>query len=281
MNRLDTASKANRLDTASKADRLDAAQIRLPGVDVRVVAVCDSTNTVLVKEKRLSSPVLLAAEEQTAGRGQRGRRWHSAPGRDISFSLARRIARPARELAALSLVAGVAAATALRALGVSQAALKWPNDLVVDGAKLGGILVETRVQGGTSLAVIGIGINFATKPGLQRRLRRRIADVAALVSPVPSRNEIIEKIALALLEALTAFEARGFEAAREDWLALHAHAGQRLRVRLADGRTLTGIAAGVADDGCLRLQTRSGLRAVRSGHVVSARAALAPRPGTA
>lgn len=263
----------NRLDTASKADRLDAALIRVPGVDVRVVASCDSTNTVLIQERHLGRPVLLAAEEQTAGRGRRGRRWHSAPGRDIAFSLARRIVRPARELAVLSLVAGVAAAKALRAFGVSQAALKWPNDLLVDGAKLGGILVETRSQGGTSLAVIGIGINFQPKPELQRRLRRSIASMTDLVSPVPSRNEIVQEIALTLLEALDAFEARGFEAAREDWLALHAHAGQRLRVRLADGRMLTGVASGLADDGCLRLQTRRGLRAVRSGRVVSARAA--------
>jgi BirA family biotin operon repressor/biotin-[acetyl-CoA-carboxylase] ligase len=257
-------------------DRLDAAQIRLPGVDVRVVALCDSTNTVLIQEKHLNSPVLLAAEEQTAGRGRRGRRWYSSPGRDLSFSLARRIVRPARELAALSLVAGVAAAKALRALGASQAALKWPNDLVVGGAKLGGILVETRSQGSASLAVIGIGINYCREPALERRLRRRVTGVTELVSPAPSRNEIVQKIALALLEALDAFEARGFDAAREDWLALHAHAGQRLRVRLADGRMLTGIAAGLADDGGLRLQTRGGLRAVRSGRVVSARAA-APR----
>jgi BirA family biotin operon repressor/biotin-[acetyl-CoA-carboxylase] ligase len=270
----------NRLDTAFKADRLDAAAIDLPGIEVRIVQQCGSTNSVLLEEtKRIDSPVLLAAEEQTAGRGRRGRRWHGAPGRDLAFSLARRTVRPARELAALSLVAGVAVAKALRAFGVSRAALKWPNDLLVDGAKLGGILVETRSQGSATLAVIGIGINFASKPGLQRRLRRRVASVTDLVSRAPSRNEIVRKIVLTLLEALDAFEARGFEAARAEWLALHAHAGQRLRVRLADGRLLTGIAAGLADDGCLRLQTRRGLRAVRSGHVVSARAA-APRAGS-
>src|SRR5687767_15853605 len=125
-------------------DRLEAAAIALPGVAVRVVERCTSTNDLALKAQ---SPVLLAAEEQTAGRGRRGRRWHSAPGAGLTFSLGRRIRRPARELAALSLVAGVAAARALRALGVRQAALKWPNDLLVDGAKLGGILVETRSQG--------------------------------------------------------------------------------------------------------------------------------------
>src|SRR3954469_19058660 len=188
-------------------DRLDAAQIRLPGVEVRVGAVCDSTNTVLFQEKPLKSPVLLAAEEQTAGRGRRGRRWHGAAGRDISFSLARRIVRPVRELAALSLVAGVAAAKALRALGASQASLKWPNDLVAGGAKLGGILVETRSQGGASLAVIGLGLKYDRDPRLPRPLRRRVTGVTELVSPAPSRNAIIEKIALELVQGLDAFEA--------------------------------------------------------------------------
>jgi len=101
------------MDHAS--DRLDAAAIVLPGVEVRVVERCASTNDLALRG-RFPSPVLIAAEEQTAGRGRRGRRWHSAPGAGITFSLGRRINRPARELAALSLVAGVATARALRAL---------------------------------------------------------------------------------------------------------------------------------------------------------------------
>src|SRR5262245_5318230 len=129
------------MDRAS--DSLLAAAIVVPGVEVRVVERCASTNDLVLKT---ASSVLIAAEEQTAGRGRRGRRWHSAPGAGVTFSLGRRIQRPLRELAALSLVAGVAAARALRGIGV-DARLKWPNDLVVDGAKLGGILVETKSSG--------------------------------------------------------------------------------------------------------------------------------------
>lgn len=262
-------------------DQLSAAAIGLPGAQVRVVDQCGSTNSELLSSRdTFSRPVLLAAEAQTAGRGRRGRRWHSRPGEAITFSLACRIARPARELASLSLVAGVAAGHALRALGIERAALKWPNDLVVadqdgvgGGAKLGGILVETRRHAGASLAVIGIGINYLPDPTLQQRLRRSIACVADLVPRLPSRNEIIRRTAEALLLALAAFERGGFAAMREAWLALHAHAGQRLRVRLADGRTVSGIATGLADDGGLELQTRSGLRAIRSGSVIQARAA--------
>lgn len=253
-------------------DRLDPAALALPGVDVRVVEQCGSTNTALLSGAH-SGPVLLAAETQTAGRGRRGRRWESAPGAGITFSLARSITRPRRELAGLSLVAGVAAAKALRSLGVAQASLKWPNDLLADGGKLGGILVETKMQGRSILAVIGIGINYRRDPALGRRLRRPVASLEEKMPALPARDRIIRRIAEMLLEGLRAFDAQGLEAAREEWLALHAHAGQRVRVRLADGRTLSGIAAGLDGDGGLQLRTRFGLRAVRSGQVLSARAA--------
>jgi len=246
-------------------DRLDAAAIVVPGVEVRVVERCTSTNDLLSKE---NNPVLLAAEEQTAGRGRRGRRWHSAPGAGATFSLGRRVRRPVRELAALSLVAGVAAARALRALGLQQAALKWPNDLMVDGAKLGGILVENR---DSNYAVIGIGINCRRTRGLDAGRGRKPAFLHDYVA-VP-RNRLIQEVGRALLEALDAFEALGLDALRAEWQAMDAHAGQRLRVRLADGRVMSGVASGLADDGALQLRTRGGLRAVRSGRVVSARAA--------
>ena len=237
----------------------------LPGIEVRMVERCGSTNELLLMEAK--PDVLLAAEEQTAGRGRRGRRWYSPPGTGITFSLSALIRRPARELAGLSLVAGVGAARALRALGVAQAALKWPNDLVVEGAKLGGILVETR----GNFAVIGLGINCRRDPALEARLKRPLAALDQYVAV--ERNPLIERVAQSLLEALAMFEAHGLEPLRCEWERTDAHAGKRLRVRLADGRVLTGLARGLDGDGGLRLQTRSGLRAVRSGRVLSARPA--------
>lgn len=243
-------------------DRLDAAAIAVPGVEVRVVERCSSTNDLALKA---GSALLVAAEEQTAGRGRRGRRWHGAPGAAITFSLGRRIERPVRELAALSLVAGVAVARALRALGV-DVSLKWPNDLLAAGGKLGGILVETR---NGNYAVIGVGINYRRVPGVQEKVKQPIAFLG-LDAP---RNEVIRRIALALLEAIGEFERRGLDGLRGEWQAMHAHAGQRVRVRLADGRVMSGTASGLAEDGSLQLLTRRGVQAVRSGRVVSARTA--------
>ena len=249
-------------------EALQAARIPVPGVKVLVVDRCASTNSTLLLYTS-SAPVLLAAEEQTAGRGQRGRRWHSGAGSDITFSLARRILRTPRELPALSLVAGAAAATALRELGVSAASLKWPNDLLVNGAKLGGILVETRAESGATRAVFGVGINCARQPRLARRLRRPVAALDEFIQP--SRNAVIGAIARSLMAALDRFEADGFEAARRQWEAMDAHAGQRLCVRLANGRSVSGIDRGLAADGALRLLTRSGEQALHNGRIVSAR----------
>ena len=252
-------------------DRLDASRLRLPGVAVRVLERCASTNSALLASDA-AGPVLLACEAQTAGRGRRGRRWHSEAGASITFSLARRIRRPARELAALSLVAGVACVRALRALGAAGIALKWPNDLMLGGAKLGGILVESRAQGGSILAVVGVGLNFHASAALEKRARRRIAFLDRIPGFAASRNETIRETARALLAALAAFETQGLDPVRQEWQALDAHAGQRLRVRLADGRVVSGVAAGLAADGALQLRTRAGIRAVASGRVVSSRA---------
>lgn len=249
-------------------DKLDAAAIALPGAEARVVERCTSTNDLLLKEQIGERPVLLAAEEQTAGRGRRGRRWHSTPTAGITFSLGRRVRRPARELAAISLVAGVAVVRALHALGVGAVRLKWPNDLVVDGAKLGGILVETR---GASHVVIGIGLNHRRTRGLEAKLRRKLAFIEEL-APV-SRNRVIHAAGVALLDMLERFDAQGLDALRADWEAMDAYPGQRLRVRLADGRTISGIAAGLGEGGSLRIRTKRGIQAVTSGRVVSARPA--------
>ena len=250
-------------------DRLDASAIVLPGVEVRVLDRCTSTNAVLLAEAP-EHPVLLAAEIQTAGRGRRGRRWYGAPGNAITFSLCRILHRALRELPGVALVAGVAVARALRGLGATAVALKWPNDLVVDEAKLGGILVETRASAARALAVIGVGINFRRDAALELRLRRRVAALERLVS-ARTRNVVIERVGQELMRALDLFDARGLEPMRREWERLDAHAGRRVRVRLADGRLVSGVARGLAEDGGLRIATPGGLRSVRSGRVVSSR----------
>ncbi|HUQ75076.1 MAG TPA: biotin--[acetyl-CoA-carboxylase] ligase [Burkholderiales bacterium] len=250
-------------------DTLSEAAISVPGLHVRVLERCTSTNA-LVLQGELAPPCLLAAEEQTAGRGRRGRRWYSVRGASATFSVGRRVRRPTRELAGLSLVAGVAAAQALRALGAEQTRLKWPNDLVIGEDKLGGILVETRAKAGAVLAVIGIGINCRESAELRARVRRGVTFLERFVE-LPSRNDVIAAVAQRLVVALDGFETSGLEPTRSEWQALDALAGQRMRVRLADGRVLAGVASGLAEDGALRLRTARGMLSVASATVVAAR----------
>jgi BirA family biotin operon repressor/biotin-[acetyl-CoA-carboxylase] ligase len=260
------------------ADPLDARAIAAalgalaPRAEVRVVARCGSTNSVLLEEAPTAKDriAVLLAEEQTAGRGRRGRRWYGARGGSIALSLRRAMKIAVRDAPGLSLVAGVAA---VRALGAPGVALKWPNDLVVDGRKLGGILVETRANGTRLTAVIGIGLNYRASAALRARFGRRIASLEELLDPLASRNALAARLVAGLIEALDAFEAEGLPAFLGDWEALDAHAGRRLRVRLADGRVLAGVAEGLTGEGALRLRTRAGVRAVSSGRVVSARTA--------
>ena len=261
-------------------DRLDAACIaalvRVPELEVRVVERCSSTNALLLGEKT-SHPLLLAAEEQSAGRGQRGRRWRSARGAGATFSIARRMHCAPRQLAGLSLAVGVATARALRALGAGDVALKWPNDLLAGGgraganqaaAKLGGILIETRLQGRDIAAVVGIGINCRSVRALAKRLRRRLVALDDLVRPAPARNTVIAAVAREVLAALESWETAGLQAFAGEWRAPHAHEGRRLRVRLADGSTVSGIAAGIAPSGALRLRASGQIRAPASGRIV-------------
>jgi len=252
-------------------DRLDADAIRtlsgLEELEVRVLARCGSTNTELLAADA-PGPLLLAAEAQSAGRGRRGRRWHSAPGRSATFSIRRRMRCAPAALAGLSLAVGVAAARALRALGAAEVALKWPNDLVARGAKLGGILVESRAaaDGGTAV-VAGIGVNCHADPALARLGRPAIA-LDALLAPAPSRNAVIAAIAREAMPTLAHFEHAGLAPFVAEWRALHAYEGARLRVRIAGGRILSGRACGIGAGGALLLATARGLREIVCGRLL-------------
>ena len=270
------------------ADRLDAEIIRgglaalgVPlAVEVRMR--CASTNSELLERSDTDLPVLLLCDEQTAGRGRRGRRWHANPGAALMFSLRWNFAGQAVRLAGLSLAAGVGIAKALRALGAHGLALKWPNDLLAPaakgGGKLGGILIETRSSAGRTagvqcVAVIGVGLNFRHMPGLEARLRRRVATLDELIDPLPARNEIAIHVAAGLVRTLQAFEDAGLGAFKGDWEAMHANQGEPLKVRTADGRVIAGIADGIAADGSLLVRTRRGVQSIHSGSMVRARTA--------
>lgn len=241
-------------------------------VAVEIVAETGSTNADLLERlEQLSSPLLLAAEVQTAGRGRAGRSWHSAAGATLTFSLAWRFQRPLQSLLGLPLAVGVALAEALAALDV-PVALKWPNDVLKDAKKLAGILLETVAmptsrQGGQrgTWAVIGIGLNLTVPDRLEAQIGHLVADAPWLARM--DRSQLLAALLNALAEALTQFEEGGFKVFMSRWNSLHAHAGQMVRI-LDHGQLLQeGCAVGVDESGCLLLDTAAGRIAVVAGDV--------------
>lgn len=237
-------------------------------VAVRVVASTGSTNSDLLADiGMLSSPVLLIAESQTAGRGRAGRAWHSAPDASLTFSLAWNFKRPVQELAGLPLAIGAVIAEVLKSFGI-HTLLKWPNDVLKSGRKLAGILIETASVNSSrdyqTWAVIGIGLNLAMPDGLATRIGHAAADAS---KSGLDRHVLMAVLLNALTEALMLFEAQGFSAFVTRWNALHAYAGQQVVV-IDHGRILhEGIATGVDATGRLQLDTVAGRVAVMAGDV--------------
>ena len=246
----------------------------LPGFTVEVLPSIDSTSSELMRRARsgLLDPVLLTAEEQTAGRGRLGKGWHSRPGQSLTFSIALPLA-PA-SWSGLSLAVGVSLAHSLH----PDIRLKWPNDLWWQGRKLAGILVETASGGAaaaaadaTRTAIVGIGVNIAPLDGAG--FATPPAWLQALLPGVDAPGALL-RIAVPLVHALRAFEATGFAPLAERFAARDLLAGQP--VQLSDGSQ--GVAEGVGLDGALRVRGATGLREVRSAEV-SVRPAPPGAPG--
>ena len=255
---------------------LDAAAVRAQlGAHARefhleLLDVCASTNTLLLERAREGAPSgsVLACELQSAGRGRRGNSWQSGLGGSLTFSLLWRFGQGAAGLSGLSLAAGVAVARALDSMGVADVQLKWPNDLLHAGRKLGGILIELQGDAaGPCAAVIGIGLNLRLRAGLRDAITQPVTDLAAIAKQVPPRNRLLAAILIELAQVIEQFAWQGFAPLRQEWMARHAHQGRPVTLALGEGKTVTGRAAGVAEDGALLLQTARGLERYVNGEL--------------
>lgn len=245
-----------RLSVASIAAALGPLSSRF---DVDVVAECDSTNTLLLARADGSpSGAVIVAERQTAGRGRMGRQWHAEPDASLTFSLLYKLPRGALP-SGLSLAVGVAIAEALRELGVAGVALKWPNDILRHGKKLGGILIELT----GSAAVIGVGLNLRLPAYLPDEVKR----VATALDMDIDRNVLLARVLASLHGVLEAFGSGGFAALRDRWLARNAHTGLPVRVISAFAVPVEGICIGVDVDGALLLETAVCVQRIVSGDV--------------
>jgi BirA family transcriptional regulator, biotin operon repressor / biotin---[acetyl-CoA-carboxylase] ligase len=241
-------------------------------VAIEVVAETGSTNAdLLAKLDRLQGPTLLVAGTQTAGRGRAGRVWLSAPAAALTFSLAWEFQCPVQALVGLPLAVGVAIAETLAEFEV-RVMLKWPNDVLKDGKKLAGILIETalannREDGADAgiWAVVGIGLNLTMPDSLEAQIGQPVASAPWLAQL--DRNTLMAALLNHLAQALAEFEQQGFAAFTARWNDLHAYA--ELPVAILDRGQVAheGIAAGVDQMGRLLLDTPSGRLAIVAGDV--------------
>jgi BirA family transcriptional regulator, biotin operon repressor / biotin---[acetyl-CoA-carboxylase] ligase len=231
--------------------------------------VTSSTNDDVIALALDGAPdgIWVRADAQTAGRGRRQRAWVSVSGNLYCTGLMR-LTPNEGPLPQLSFVAALAVFDAVAHwLDIDRLALKWPNDLLLDGAKVSGVLLETSGVGSGQdrWVAIGVGVNIATHPTDLAYTATSFA--AAGLSPVPTANEML----LRLIEGMGRWRAKwqmeGFPVIRAAWLARTRSRGQRVTVRVGD-EAITGVFEDLNDDGALILRLETGaVRAIHAGEV--------------
>jgi len=255
-------------------EMLDERQLRShidPGAEaligeLQIHAELDSTNRHLMEgTQAYPHGSVCLAERQTAGRGRRGRRWISPFGSNLYLSMLWRFDKGAAALSGLSLALGVAAVEALESVGAGGARLKWPNDILWQGRKMGGILVEVSGESeGPCSAVVGVGLNVRMPHGAEEEIGQPWAEVAEIGAV--GRNRLAGALISALARNLHQFEHEGLGRFVDAWSEYHAHRGEAVRLLLPD-RTVEGRALGIDESGALLLDVGGDVRRYASGEI--------------
>ena len=240
--------------------------------EVHILSKVGSTNDVAARLAREGAPdgTLVMAEEQTEGRGRLGRKWCSAPGLGLWFSLVLRPHLGARRSALVSLVGALGIATALRGEWGVQAEIKWPNDVVVGARKICGLLSEGEFRGGrVSFMVLGVGLNaLHRKLDFPPDIRARATSVRLESAREVRRPELLASVLRAVEARYLALGSVGFEKMRRELLALSPLVGKMTRVLTGD-REFEGTVVDLDENGALVLRLESGhLKSIVAGEVV-------------
>ena len=267
------------------ADMQAALRAGLPGFgDVAWLPETGSTNADLLARARAGNapplPWLLGAHQQHGGRGRAGRSWSSAAGDALMVSCAFDVRLPGSRLPGLAPAAGIAACETLRHLagpaGAMRLAMKWPNDVQLDDAKLAGVLVESLRKPGAGaeayVVVMGIGLNLRRAAELSRRLGRAVADWSQAVAGLPAAllpepARMAAELACAWRAAVQAYERHGFAAFSGRFSRVDALAGRTVNVVEGDRILLSGAACGVDEHGRLLVQDGAAHRPISVGEI--------------
>lgn len=234
-----------------------------------------STNDLILNiadSKEAQSGHVCLAEYQEAGRGRRGRQWVSPFASNIYLSMLWRFAGGAAALEGLSLAVGLAVVKGLKEMGVSEAHLKWPNDILVSGKKICGVLIEmTGDASGSCSVVIGIGINVQMPKEATAQIDQPWTDISSsLGRELVDRNEITARILDHVLELTHSFSQHGFGPLYEEWNSHDGYHGESIKLIMGDTE-IYGIGRGVGPDGGIKIETPDGKVEVYKGGEISLR----------
>ncbi|MNW25649.1 Bifunctional ligase/repressor BirA [compost metagenome] len=238
-----------------------AIDTRRFGQELRVLMTTASTQQVAMElaESGMAEGLTVLAEEQTGGRGRFGRKWFSPPGKGIWMSIILRPQQPLQYTSQLTLLTGVAVCRAIRQCTGVQAEIKWPNDLLVNGRKLCGILLESAVEDQRlryCIAGIGIDVNMETDD-YPEELKKLATSLRLESGKVINRTELIAAILSELESLYDLYAEQGFTPIASLWEALSASIGRRIR-SVIRGETVEGTAMGLDTSGALLLRLDDG-----------------------
>lgn len=235
---------------------------------LEVLPEVDSTNLYLMRKAGQGAPsgTICLAEQQYAGRGQRGKNWVSPPACNIYLSVLWQFTP--RTTAGLSIAMGVAVARALAAMGIAEVQLKWPNDVMWRGRKLAGILIDMATRpSGEHYAVIGVGLNVAMPVQQAIGIDQPWIDVQGILGRPVVRNHCAGLLVRHLLHALREFQSSGLAGFEQEWTKLDMFVDKQVNVQTPEG-IITGSAQGIGADGSFRLLLANGqIRRYQSAEV--------------
>ena len=254
-------------------DLLNESKIQLEHqglLDIKVVLQVDSTNSYLLRQEQPERLVCLA-ESQTAGRGRRGRAWISPFAQNLYISIGWGFENGVAALEGLSLAIGLAVIRCLRRLGVGGLNLKWPNDVLYQDKKLGGILIEMRGDpAGYCLSVIGVGLNVSMNTNYSAAIDQPWISLNDIFIeqeiPLVERNHLASSLLVEMELMLSDYRHKGFCAYKNEWMSVAAYLNQQVYI-YSGNDVYTGIFLGVDDAGALMLDIDSKTQIFHGGEV--------------
>ncbi len=229
----------------------------------------DSTNRYLLEtiSTHVSPPRVVLAEHQTAGRGRRGREWISPFGGNLYMSLLYRIEQPGQGLMGLSLAVAVAIGRVLKEKFHTDVQLKWPNDILVEGKKLCGILLELQGENpGPVDVVVGVGLNVSLSDQVRKQIDQPCVALSDCTNTPVSRNQLAVDIICDIYSALQTFEESGLTSFLSDWQSWDCYNEKPVRLYLGN-RIIEGQCRGIDEQGALLVEEQGQVRRFYSGEI--------------